>query len=191
MNKNDIINFFDNCAPWWDSDMIRNEKIINKILDNAKIEANIDILDVACGTGVLLPDYKKRNVASITAIDISPEMVKIAKGKYPELEIICGDAEIYNFNKKFDVIMIYNAFPHFPNPELLIKNSAKATKQSGRISIAHGMSRVSLKEHHKRAENVSVELPEAPKLAKMLEPYFTVETIISNDKMYQVVGVKK
>ncbi len=191
MNKTDVIKFFDSCAHWWDDDMIRNEKIIKKILDNAKIKANIDILDVACGTGVLFLDYIKRNTSSITAIDISSEMVKIAKAKYPEFEIICDDAEIYNFNKKFDVVMIYNAFPHFPNPELLIKNLAEATKQNGCISIAHSMSRSALKEHHKRARNVSLELPEALELAKMLEPYFTVETIISDDEMYQVVGIKK
>ncbi len=191
MNKVDIISFFNNCAPWWDNDMIRNEKIIEKILDNAGVKANADILDVACGTGVLFPDYTKRNADSITAIDISPEMVKIAKAKYPEIEIICDDAEIYRFSKKFDVIMIYNAFPHFPNPELLIRNLAKATKTNGRISIAHSMSIAALKEHHKRAEKVSLELPEAQKLAKIIEPYFIIETIISNCEMYQIVGVKK
>ncbi len=191
MNKTDIIKFFDRCAPWWDNDMIRNEKIIENILDNAGVNANVNILDIACGTGVLIPDYIKRNAASITAIDISPEMVKIAKSKYPEIEFICDDAEIYNFNKEYDIVMIYNAFPHFPNPKLLIKNLAKATKSDGRISIAHGMSRTALKEHHKRAENVSIELPEAHNLVKMLEPYFTVNTIISDAEMYQVVGIKK
>ncbi len=191
MNKNDIINFFDNCAPWWDDDMIRNEKIIEKILDNAGVKANAEILDVACGTGVLFPDYTKRNAGSITGIDISPEMVKIAKANYPEIEIVCDDAEIYVFSKKFDVIMIYNAFPHFLNPKLLIENLAEATRQNGRISVAHSMSRDALKEHHKRAENVSFELPEAHKLSEMLEPYFTIEIIVSNDEMYQVVGIKK
>ncbi len=191
MNKTDIINFFDSCAPWWDSDMIRNEKIIENILDNSGVKANANILDIACGTGVLFPDYIKRNVASVTAVDISPKMVKIAKEKYPELEIICGDAENYKFSKKYDVVMVYNAFPHFLNPELLIKNLAEATKQNGRLSIAHSMSRTALKEHHKRAKNVSLELPEVTGLAKILEPYFTIETIISNDEMYQVVGIKR
>ncbi len=191
MNKTDIINFFDSCAPWWDSDMIRNEKIIENILDNSGVKANANILDIACGTGVLFPDYIKRNVASVTAVDISPKMVKIAKEKYPELEIICGDAENYKFSKKYDVVMVYNAFPHFLNPELLIKNLAEATKQNGRLSIAHSMSRTALKAHPKRAKNVSLELPEVTELAKILEPYFTIETIISNDEMYQVVGIKR
>ena len=74
MNKQDVIEFFDRCAPSWDADMIKNDVTIGKILDNAEIEAGQDILDVACGTGVMFPYYLLRGVASVTGIDISPEM---------------------------------------------------------------------------------------------------------------------
>ena len=76
MEKKDIIQFFDNCASWWDDDMIRNEDIITAILEGGGIRPGIHVLDVACGTGVLFPDYLKRQVASVTAIDISPEWQK-------------------------------------------------------------------------------------------------------------------
>ena len=35
MKKENVAAFFDRCAPWWDSDMIRHEDIIATILDNA------------------------------------------------------------------------------------------------------------------------------------------------------------
>ena len=60
MEKQDVISFFDQCASWWDEDMIRNEDIIATILDNSGIKEGLHILDVACGTGVLFPDYLKR-----------------------------------------------------------------------------------------------------------------------------------
>ena len=82
MEKKEIITFFDKCAPWWDADMVRNEDLIAMILDNGGIKENIHVLDVACGTGVLFPDYLKRNVASVTGIDISTEMAKIAQEKF-------------------------------------------------------------------------------------------------------------
>ena len=69
MNKADVIAFFDRCAPEWDADMIRNEPVIQTILDNAGVCAGIDVLDVACGTGVLIPDYLKRSVRSVTGND--------------------------------------------------------------------------------------------------------------------------
>ena len=91
MEKKDVAEFFDRCAPWWDSDLIRNEAVIQLILDNSGLTGGMDVLDVACGTGVLFPDYLKRGVESLTAIDISPEMAKIAAAKFPEARVICGD----------------------------------------------------------------------------------------------------
>ena len=105
MEKKDIIAFFDRCAPWWDDDMIRNEEIIATILDNGGIAAGMDVLDVACGTGVLFPDYLGRNVRSVTGIDISPEMAKIAAAKFPQVTVLCDDVETAEFDKTFDAIM--------------------------------------------------------------------------------------
>ena len=192
MEKKDIAEFFDRCAPWWDDDMIRNESIIAQILDNGGIRENMDVLDVACGTGVLFPDYLKRNVASVTGIDISPEMAKIAAAKFPEVNVICGDVETTAFDRQFDAIMVYNAFPHFPDPARLIGVLAKLLKPGGRLSVAHGMSRAALTDHHAgRASKVSIDLLHEKDLAALFEPYFDVEVIISNDRMYQVAGVRR
>lgn len=192
MEKKDIINFFDNLAEGWDAEQIPKDAIIEKILDNGGVEEGKDILDVACGTGTLFPFYFKRKVNSVTGIDISPQMVKIAKGKFPATETICGDAEEYHFGKKFDIIMIYNAFPHFPNPEKLIKHIAGYLNDGGRLTVAHSMSRAEIiSRHEKRAAKVSLELPTAEDLAESLKPYFNIDIIISDNEMYQVSGIKK
>ena len=192
MNKKDIIEFFDRCAPWWDDDMVRNEDIIATILDGGGIRAGIDVLDVACGTGVLFPDYLKRGVASVTGIDISPEMAKLASSKFPQVQVICGDVETVAFDRQFDAIMVYNAFPHFPDPERLIGVLAGLVKPGGKLSVAHGMSRAALADHHAgRASTVSIDLLEENALAALFDPYFEVDVIISNDRMYQVAGVRR
>ncbi len=192
MNKNEIKAFFDSCAPWWDDDMIRDEELISIIMDNGGIRPDVHVLDVACGTGVLFPDYLKRGVASVTGIDISPEMAKIAQQKFPMVKVICGDVETEDFGQTFDAIMVYNAFPHFPEPTRLIEILAKLVAPGGRLSIAHGMSRAALLEHHAgRASTVSIELLEENELAALLHPYFTVDTIISNERMYQVAGTRR
>lgn len=192
MRKEDIAAFFDNCAPWWDSDMIRNEDIINRILDNGGIKEGIDVLDVACGTGVLFPNYEKRKVASVTGIDISPEMAKIAASKFPQYKVICGDVEETCFDKKFDAIMVYNAFPHFPDPARLIERLAGLVKVGGRLSVAHGMSRAALQNHHAgRAAQVSIDLLHEEDLKALFIPYFEVDVVISNDQMYQVSGIRR
>ena len=195
MEKKDIIEFFDRCAPTWDADMIKNDVIIGRILDNAEVAENMDILDVACGTGVMFDYYLQRGVASVTGIDIAPEMAKIAGEKYekePKVQVICGDVEEYAFDRKFDRIVVYNAFPHFPYPKRLIKILARLLKENGRLTVAHGMSREAIDNHHSgAASKVSNGLMTAENLKRIFDAHFRVEVVISNDFMYQVSGVKR
>ena len=190
MNQKDIIAFFDRLAPQWDADMIRSDAIINRILDTAGVTAGKDVLDVACGTGVLFPDYLARSVASVTAVDISPEMAKIAAQKFPgQVEVICGDVQKVDFGKQFDCIVIYNAFPHFPDPAGLIAALTAMLKPGGTLTVAHGMSRAAIDHHHEgSASKVSLGLMHEDALAELFSAHLTVTTKISNDHMYQVTG---
>ena len=192
MNQQDVIQFFDRLAPQWDTDTIRSDAIIASILDTAGVTAGKDILDVACGTGVLFPDYLARNVAHLTAVDISPEMVKIAAQKFPgQVNVICGDVQTVDFGKQFDCIVIYNAFPHFPDPAGLIAALSAMLKPGGTLTVAHGMSRAAIDHHHEgAASKVSVGLMHEDALAELFSQYLTVTAKISNDHMYQVTGQK-
>ena len=195
MEKQDVIAFFDRCAPTWDAEMIKSDAKIGKILDNTEVGPDMDILDVACGTGVMFDYYLQRGVASVTGIDISPEMAKIAAQKFagePRVQVICGDVEEYAFDRKFDRIVVYNAFPHFPYPKRLIKILSKLLKEDGRLTVAHGMSREAIDGHHSgSASKVSNGLMSAESLKRIFDAYFDVEVVISNRHMYQVSGVKR
>ena len=195
MQKSDVIEFFDRCAPTWDAGMIKNDTIIGKILDNAEVGPGMDVLDVACGTGVMFDYYLSRGVASVTGIDISPEMAKIAAEKYAgeeKIQVICGDVEAYKFGRKFDRIVVYNAFPHFPYPKRLIKTLAGLLKEDGRLTVAHGASREVIDGHHTgAASKVSNGLMAAESLKRIFDAHFDVEVVISNRHMYQVSGVKR
>ena len=193
MRKQDVIEFFDRMAPGWDADMIRNDDIISTILDNAGVKAGADVLDVACGTGVLFPDYLARNVGSLTAVDISPEMVRIARSKYSEdtVTVCCGDVEEMDFDKQFDCIVVYNAFPHFPEPARLIESLSSLLKPGGILTVAHGMSRAAIDRHHEgRASKVSVGLMHEDALAAMFRRHLQLTTKLSTDRMYQIAGKK-
>lgn len=193
MKKEDVIEFFDRLAPGWDADMIRSDEIITEILDNAAVSAGKEVLDVACGTGVLIPDYLKREVAQVTGIDISAEMIKIAKNKFTQENVtfIHGDVEQDMPDKTYDCIVVYNAFPHFPEPERLIATLSGMLKDGGYLTVAHGMSRERIDACHAGgASKVSMGLMSEKELACIFEKYIEVTTVISNDKMYQVVGRK-
>jgi SAM-dependent methyltransferase len=119
-------------------------------------------------------------------------MAKLAAAKFPEVTVVCGDVEETAFDRKFDGIMVYNAFPHFPDPANLIKVLANLVKPGGRLSVAHSMSRAQLQQHHAgRAAQVSIDLIHEKELAALFAPFFDVDVIISNDRMYQVAGVRR
>ena len=195
MNKEDVIAFFDRCAPTWDAEMVKSDPIIHTILDNAEVGPGQVVLDVACGTGVMFPYYLDRDVASVTGIDISPEMAKIAAGKFsedPRVRVLCADVEEAEFEGKFDRIVVYNAFPHFPDPRRLIATLAGLLKEGGRLTIAHGMSREAIDHHHSgSASKVSNGLMSAEDLKRLFAPHFQVEVMIESPRMYQVSGIKQ
>ena len=83
IQRDDVQAFFDRCAPTWDAELVRSEEIIDIILTGAGVCAGSRVLDVACGTGVLIGDYLARGAASVTAIDLSPEMARRAAAKFP------------------------------------------------------------------------------------------------------------
>ena len=149
IDKRDVQTFFDRLAPGWDAELVRNEPVIAAILDNAGVQPGVRVLDVACGTGVLFRDYTARQAGHVTAIDLSPEMAARAAEKAAGtcIEVVCGDVETdvqVQESAPYDVVMVYNAFPHFPDPAGLIRRLSGLLRPGGRLSIAHGMSRAAL-----------------------------------------------
>lgn len=191
MSKAAITAFFDRLAPSWDDDLVVDDGKINCILDAAGVQNGCTVLDVACGTGVLFPFYVQRNVKKVTGVDISPEMVKIASGKSrdPRIAVICADIERLPVTERYDCCIVYNAFPHFPEPARLIEKLAAFLNPSGRLTIAHGMGIEALNRHHSgSASKVSRSMLSISAMTALLGQCFHVDTAISDDEEYIVSG---
>ena len=194
MDKEEIKEYFDRVAATWDQEERINPPVIRKILQGARCTAGKKVLDVACGTGVMIPFYLEREVSSVTAVDISSQMVRIAREKFsdPRVKILQADVERREIGEKFDCIMIYNAFPHFPDPENLIRVLSEMLAPGGTLTVAHGMSREWINRHHQgRAAHVSIRLMDEKMLSRLFAEYVTVTTVISDDSMFQVTGIQR
>ena len=193
IDTREVIEFFDRLAPDWDAGMVRNEAVIAYIMDAAGVVPGAKALDVACGTGVLIPDYLSRGVEHVTAVDISPRMVEIARSKFGQndrVTILCDDAQEASFGA-FDCILVYNAFPHFSEPPKLLKTLSRQLRPGGRLTVAHGMSRERINDHHRGgASRVSYGLMPAEDLAALFGPFLAVDQVISDESMYLVSGVR-
>ncbi|MDT3389575.1 MAG: class I SAM-dependent methyltransferase [bacterium] len=191
IDKKEVIAFFDSWASGWDAGMVCDDRVIDMILDNAGVHASSKVLDVACGTGVLIPYYLKRNVSSVTGVDISPGMIAVARSKFSQsqVKLVCADAETDSFGTGFDSIVIYNAFPHFSDPQKLMENLCTMLAPGAVLTVAHGMSRDRVNSHHSgSASRISNGLPEADALAALFSRYLEVTAVISDYRMYQVCG---
>lgn len=196
MDKNEVIKFFDIHSKTWDENMEKDDSKMNEILDAAKVSSGKSVLDIACGTGVMIDYYVERNASKVTGVDISSKMIEIARNKFRKynfIDFLCEDAEKYNFNNQYDCVMVFNAFPHFPNPETLIKNLAKAVKSGGTITVAHDRGRKDLDNHHKsvQASKISNGLISENELERIFKAAGLTDIYKkSTDNIYIVSGIK-
>ena len=105
---------------------------------NFLIESNLKILDIGCGTGDLLSSLKPKYGMGI---DFSPNMIQIAKKRYPNFDFVQGDVEDKNFvakiNKKFDVIILSDVFGYFNDCQNTLNNLQHFCNFNTRIIIAY------------------------------------------------------
>lgn len=191
MNKKEIADYFNRKAECWDEHQRQDTDKIERILDEADTREGMEVLDVACGTGVLFPHLLKRGI-KVTAIDIATGMCEKAKDKYPEVEVINADVEEYDFKgRKFDRIFVYNAFPHFISPENLIRTLSGLLKEDGVLTIAHSRGREMINHHHmKISENVSRSLISADECMRIITRYLDKGALLSDEDIYLVSGIR-
>ena len=108
----------------------RETEIVEKFLSHSK---EGKILDIACGTGRIFPFYRKRE---IFGVDISKDMLKIAKKKNPESHLKIGDAENLPFRSdSFPVVITSRFICHTPEYIKVIKEMTRVTKKGGSLII--------------------------------------------------------
>jgi ubiquinone/menaquinone biosynthesis C-methylase UbiE len=96
------------------------------------------VLDLGCGTGELLASLEP----SIgVGVDLSPEMVDIARGKYPHLDFRVGDAEDKNFIKSlgdpFDYIILSDTIGLFEDIDSALSLLHAVCKPETRLIISY------------------------------------------------------
>lgn len=135
-----IIKYFNDLASSWDNIVKIDKEKLDCIFNKGSYLSNASLLDIGCGTGILFDYYMSSNVKSIVGIDISSKMIDIAKSKYNNINLICGNAINYDFKEKFDVIVIYNTLPHISDVDALLLNCKKHLNENGKLIIAFGQS---------------------------------------------------
>lgn len=107
-------------------------KYIKKYL----INKNSIFLDVGCGNGIVLNEFKKARYGNGYGLDVSRLFIKEAKSK--------GLKNVYSYNGNklpfknnfFDLIGSFNVLEHTQNPERFIKEQVSKLKPNGFIIVS-------------------------------------------------------
>jgi len=136
INKNR--KFFNKIARYYDKGIlgIWLNRVLKKISEEIKIKNNSKILDVGFGTGNFLQIISKNKTLKLEGIDISSKMREIAKNKLKnkaQLNLI--PIEKIHYKNKFDYIFSTEAFHHYEDQNIAIKNMKRALKENGKLII--------------------------------------------------------
>lgn len=97
------------------------------------------VLDVACGTGDMVVELlRTRHAASlqVTGVDLSEEMLAIAKRKAPQAEYRLADVERLPFgDASFDAVTCAFGVRNFVHLEQGLKEMVRVLKPGGRMAI--------------------------------------------------------
>ncbi|NHQ59299.1 bifunctional demethylmenaquinone methyltransferase/2-methoxy-6-polyprenyl-1,4-benzoquinol methylase UbiE [Chlorobium sp. BLA1] len=108
-----------------------------KLLQNTPLPR---ILDVATGTGDLAASMAKIAGAKVTALDLSPEMLVLARKKYPEITFLEGYAEKLPFNDaSFDIVSAGFGVRNFEDLEKGMQEFHRVLKPGGHTLIIEPM----------------------------------------------------
>jgi len=189
MNNRD---FFNKLAFKWDETSKHDVKKLEKIMELSDIKEEAKILDVGTGTGILISYLLEKSPSSITAVDISENMILMAKKKYKDCRVKFVTKDILEYNETgFDYIFLYSAYPHFNDKHKLFSHILTLANNGGKIIIAHSMSKEKINEIHRKNHAIQNDsLPPVETTAKIMSNYFEVDKMVDNDEMYFISGIK-
>ena len=113
---------------------------MNLTLAACALENDLDVLDVACGPGILACALAGQ-VRHVTGIDITPAMIEQARQRQAEagldnLSWHIGDATMLPFDDEaFDRVTTRYSFYHMPDPGATLAEMKRVCRPHGRIIV--------------------------------------------------------
>jgi 2-polyprenyl-6-hydroxyphenyl methylase/3-demethylubiquinone-9 3-methyltransferase len=133
-------------ARWWDADgESRPLHDLNPVrLDYVRSRAQLagaQALDVGCGGG-LLSEPLARAGATVTAIDLAPSLIDVARlhllesGVAVDYRLTSVEELARDLPQRFDVVTCMEMLEHVPEPASVIESCARLLKPGGRLFLS-------------------------------------------------------
>jgi SAM-dependent methyltransferase len=113
-----------------------NQPLYEAILAAVSVGPGTRMLDVGCGSG-LLCELAEGLGAEVYGIDVTPELLALARERVPGADLREGDMCALPFpDTGFDLVTGVNSFQFAPDPALAFAEAARVLKTGGRLVAA-------------------------------------------------------
>lgn len=104
------------------------------------LPAHASILDVGSGAGEPIIPYLLEQGFTLTGLDASKQLIKIAEEKFPSVEYIHGDMRIVSVPQKYDAIVAWDCLPNLPKEDqkYMLPRFASWLAHGGKILFTTG-----------------------------------------------------
>lgn len=160
--------FFNDHAEGWLNHCYRNpstgrldkhEKDFERLFSLLPLKPGDHVLDVGCGSGVLVPFLMERITESglLYELDFAEKMIKVNRGLHERENItfIVADAENPPLDEACcDIVICFSCFPHFQDKVRAVTALARTLKPGGVFVVSHFDSSDGINRHHERCHAV-------------------------------------
>jgi len=112
------------------------QETVSLLIEAGEIRTGSKVLEIGSGPGHIANHLAKLG-ASVTGVDFSPQMIEVAKKKYPQITFEQADAEDLPFEAGyFDAVVANYVVHHLARPERVFSEVYRVLKPSGRFTFA-------------------------------------------------------
>lgn len=179
--EKEIENFFNCHASTWDTHTTPELlQAIETLLDRVHLNERDIIVDVGCGTGILVPYLRQRtnNKSTLIEIDLSPQMVYIGSTKfsYPDCLWTVVDTHFLPLTDEcVDTVICFAVFPHLINKSQALAEHHRVLKPGGQWVMCHTRSSQEINKFHRQIGGVVQ--------SHLIPPYTEMESLLTQAHM--------
>ncbi len=109
--------------------------VYKKIINKSDLSVKDTVLDIGCGSGLFIKMAHARG-AAITGIDVSGELLGIARQRNPTATLLNQDMEYLPFdNNGFDLVTCFNSIQYAEDVLNVLKEIKRVLKDDGKLVI--------------------------------------------------------
>jgi len=197
--------FFNERAEHWMDMWYRNpstgeytkfDKEFMRLFSMIPIRKGDSVLDVGCGSGVLVPHILKMisQNGRLYELDYADNMIRVNRKLHPDKRIGFFTADVLNMPLEPDtcnVIICFSCFPHIDNKDGAMTAMAKVLKRGGWLAVAHFDSSDDINRLHKKSASVVMhdKLPDADEMRIFFRSAgLRIKNFIDEQGFYLVLG---